>query len=124
LNLQSFRNQILSLARLPFRHARNRHQIAPGTAESQAFVAFFTKAGDKHQAGRESELWIGVETMNLAAAPVNWRPAWAVRGSAFSQRRPPESLPTRPTVQADGSGFLQWRGVLTSPSAQHETFTR
>ena len=37
LNLQSFRNQILSLARLPFRHARNRHQIAPRTAESQAW---------------------------------------------------------------------------------------
>ena len=39
MNLQSFRNQILSLARLPFRHARNRQQIAPGAAESQAFVA-------------------------------------------------------------------------------------
>ena len=36
LNLQSFRNQILSLARLPFRHARNRHQVAPRAAESQA----------------------------------------------------------------------------------------
>ena len=36
LSLQSFRNQILSLARLPFRHARNRHQIAPPAAESQA----------------------------------------------------------------------------------------
>ena len=36
LNLQSFRNQILSLARLPFRHAHNRHQVAPRAAESQA----------------------------------------------------------------------------------------
>src|ERR1017187_9225413 len=39
LNLQPLRDQILSLARLPFRHARNRHQLAPCTAESQAFVA-------------------------------------------------------------------------------------
>lgn len=38
LNLQSFRNQILSLARLPFRHARNRYQVAPDAGESQAFV--------------------------------------------------------------------------------------
>src|ERR1019366_4102949 len=46
LNLQSFRNQILSLARLPFRHARNRHQPAPCTAESQAFVAVLCKPGE------------------------------------------------------------------------------
>jgi hypothetical protein len=44
LNLQSFRNQILSLARLPFRHARNRHQVAPGTAEAQAFAVFLPAA--------------------------------------------------------------------------------
>jgi len=30
-------SEFLSLARLPFRHARNRHQIAPRTAESQAW---------------------------------------------------------------------------------------
>src|ERR1039458_3707182 len=43
LNLQPLRDQILSLARLPFRHARNRHQLAPCTAESQAFVAVLCK---------------------------------------------------------------------------------
>ena len=43
LNLQPLRDQILSLARLPFRHARNRHQLAPCTAESQAFVAALCK---------------------------------------------------------------------------------
>ena len=31
--------RILSLARLPFRHARNRHQVAPPAAESQAGFA-------------------------------------------------------------------------------------
>ena len=36
LNLQPFRDQILSLARLPFRHARNRHQVAPRVLKSQA----------------------------------------------------------------------------------------
>ena len=36
LNLQPLRDQILSLARLPFRHARNRYQVAPRAAESQA----------------------------------------------------------------------------------------
>ena len=46
LNLQPLRDQILSLARLPFRHARNRHQLAPCTAESQAFVAGLCKPGE------------------------------------------------------------------------------
>ena len=41
LNLQSFRNQILSLARLPFRHARNLHQNAPVAHEAQAAFEFF-----------------------------------------------------------------------------------
>src|SRR5713101_390624 len=35
LNLQSFRNQILSLARLPFRHARAQGQDARHYAETQ-----------------------------------------------------------------------------------------
>ena len=36
LNLQPFRDQILSLARLPFRHARNRNKLrpAPGNLKS------------------------------------------------------------------------------------------
>ena len=46
LNLQPLRDQILSLARLPFRHARNRRQLAPCTAESQAFVAVLCKPGE------------------------------------------------------------------------------
>src|SRR5579862_3505082 len=36
LNLQPFRDQILSLARLPFRHARKPIQVAPRAMKSQA----------------------------------------------------------------------------------------
>src|SRR6266446_5772647 len=39
LNLQSFRNQILSLARLPFRHARAQGQDARHCAETQEHLS-------------------------------------------------------------------------------------
>src|SRR4051794_9618799 len=45
LNLQSFRNQILSLARLPFRHARVEMKMAWNTAKL------------KKEAGRDSGQW-------------------------------------------------------------------
>src|SRR5436189_4794189 len=49
LNLQSFRNQILSLARLPFRHARVRNEdgLEPNRAQERrglTQVAIFSKS--------------------------------------------------------------------------------
>ena len=89
LNLQPLRDQILSLARLPFRHARNRHQLAPGTAESQAFVAALCKPGENDNGHTPYSLRLS-DTYTEPVRVVRVRERWTERKRVGAKRVPQE----------------------------------
>ena len=101
LNLQSFRNQILSLARLPFRHARARPEHACRVTKAQVGLLLPPSTPRKGEPER-SHFFAIANQQDIACKH------WMVPRLAFDRREPRE-LPELVEGRADQRQFTLLR---------------